>query len=99
MPMIIALKPPMKGPKMKKKDDYMLEDDEEMIDDEFDDIDMEEDELEEDEEDGLFGMDEPGEEDMEIETFAEDLLSAFKAEDSKMIATVLREFRDYVKGY
>jgi hypothetical protein len=98
--MVIALSPPKKGPKMKKKEDFMLEDDEETsMDDEFDDIDMEEDELEEDEEEGLFGMDESGEEDMEIETFAEDLLSAFKAEDSKMIATVLREFRDYVKGY
>jgi hypothetical protein len=100
MPIIVALGPPKKGNKMKKKEEIMLEDDGEMMSDmdmeeeEYDDLEDTEDPLndeddEDDEEDGLFG---PESDDADLELFVEDIMSSFEAKDVKGVLNGLRDF-------
>jgi hypothetical protein len=99
MALIVAMGPPKKGNKMKKKEEVMLEDD--LMSDIASDTDFEDeseyDDLEEEEsmdsedEDMLFGdMDDSG--DADLEMLIEDVMSAFEAKDSKQLMNALKDF-------
>jgi hypothetical protein len=96
MALIVAMGPPKKGNKMKKKEEIMLEDSDEMMSDmdemesEYDDLDEEMEGLDgEDDEDMLFGEDS---EDADLEMLVEDVMSAFEAKDSKQLMNALKDF-------
>jgi hypothetical protein len=97
MALIVAMGPPKKGNKMKKKEEVMLEDSDEMMSDmdemesEYDDLDEEMEGLdgEEDDEDMLFGEDS---EDADLEMLVEDVLSSFENRDVKGLLNGLRDF-------
>jgi len=94
MALIVAMGPPKKGNKMKKKEEIMLED-EDMSSD-MDDMESEYDDLDEDmeglegEEDSLFDMEES--DDSDLEMLVEDVMSAFEAKDSKQLMNALKDF-------
>jgi hypothetical protein len=99
MALIVAMGPPKKGNKMKKKEEVMLEDESDIasdmdLEEEYDDLedeDMEGLDGEEDDEDMLFGdMDES--EDADLEMLVEDVMSAFEAKDSKQLMNALKDF-------
>jgi len=98
MALIVAMGPPKKGNKMKKKEEVMLEDADEMTsdmdleEDEYDDLDeeMEGDSDTEDDEDSLFDMD--SSDDADLEMMIEDVIAAVEAKDAKQLMASLRDF-------
>jgi hypothetical protein len=97
MALIVAMGPPKKGNKMKKKEEIMLEDSDEMMSDmdfedesEYDDLDDMEGLDEEDEEDSLFDMD--SSDDTDLEMMIEDVIAAVEAKDAKQLMASLRDF-------
>jgi len=98
MALIVAMGPPKKGNKMKKKEEVMLEDSDEMMSDmddmesEYDDLDEDMDDTEdpmEDDEDGLFG---DSSDDADLEMMIEDVIAAVEAKDAKQLMASLRDF-------
>ena len=99
MALIVAMGPPKKGNKMKKKEEVMLEDEDmgpetDLLEDEseYDDLDedMEDPMDSEDDEDMLFGdMDS---EDADLEMMIEDVIAAVEAKDAKQLMASLRDF-------
>ena len=95
MALIVAMGPPKKGNKMKKKEEFMLED-EDMSSDmdlddesEYDDLDDMEELDGEDEEDELFG---DSSDDADLEMLVEDVMSSFENRDVKGLLNGLRDF-------
>jgi hypothetical protein len=97
MALIVAMGPPKKGNKMKKKEEVMLEDESDTASDmdfedesEYDDLEDEE-SMDSEDEDMLFGdMDDSG--DADLEMLIEDVMSAFEAKDSKQLMNALKDF-------
>jgi hypothetical protein len=96
MALIVAMGPPKKGNKMKKKEEVMLEDESDMMSDmdemedesEYDDLE-DEDLMDSEDEDMLFGEDS---EDADLEMLVEDVLAAFESKDAKQLMMALKDF-------
>ena len=90
MALIVAMGPPKKGNKMKKKEEVMLEDEDvgsemDLLEDEseYDDLDevLQDPMDSEDDEDSWFDMD--SSDDADLEMLIEDVLAAFESKDAK----------------